>query len=320
MPKVESSVAYERQPAPVPAADVDATARRLAYLTVGLPTIGFVAGLVYSSYFGFSAVDMWLLAVMYLLTALGVETGLHRFFSHRAFKAGPGITALLGILGSMAAQGPILFWAATHRLHHAFTDQDGDPHSPRPASTGKFRKLKGLWHGHVGWLFTIKRGNWAAYVPDLLADRWIVAISQRYPLWVLLGLAIPAGIGGVFGGWQGALGGFLWGGLARIFLLDHVTWAVNSLGHTIGRRPNATRDNSRNIALLALFSMGGAWHNNHHANPAVANNDWHYWQIDISAWFIRLLEALGFVNDVRYRRDTSGLLSGNFRGSEGESK
>jgi stearoyl-CoA desaturase (delta-9 desaturase) len=284
--------------------DTDLTARRLALLTVGVPTLGFVAAVLFSMEYGFTVVDGVLLGVMYLLTIIGVEAGMHRFFSHRSFKAGPGVTTILAMFGSMAAQGPIIFWVAIHRTHHRFTDRDGDPHSPRPRGDGRFARLRGLWHGHVGWLFTVRRTNWSVYVPDLLKDRLIMRLNQHYFTFVLIGLAVPAVLGWIFGGgWRGAAGGFLWGGLARIFILDHVTWGINSVAHTLGSRPHRTRDNSRNLAILAPVSVGGSWHNNHHAQPAVADNRVRFWQVDIAGHFIQLLDRLGLVSDVRYRKE-----------------
>ena len=287
-----------------PAADGDASARRLAYITVCVPAAGFVAALLYSFTYGFTLVDGVLLGVMYLVTALGVEGGLHRFFSHKAFSAGPVVTALWGVAGSMAAQGPIVFWVATHRIHHAFTDTDRDPHSPRPIGTGRLARLRGLWHGHVGWLFTVRRDNWSRHVPDLLADRTVMKINELYFVWVLLGLAVPALLGGLLT-WSvgGAVSGLLWGGLARIFLLDQVTWGVNSIGHTLGNRPYRTRDNSRNVAAMAPISVGGSWHNNHHARPSLAHNRHTFWQLDITGSFISLLDRVGLVSDVRYPKN-----------------
>lgn len=284
--------------------DTDLSARRLALVTVGVPTLGVAAAILFSATYGFTLVDGILLGVMYLLTIIGVEAGLHRFFTHRSFTAGPGVTTLLAILGSMAAQGPIVFWVAIHRTHHAFTDVDGDPHSPRPRGDGRLARLRGLWHGHMGWLFTVRRSNWSAYVPDLLSNRLVMRLNQHYFTFVLLGLALPALLGWlVGGGWRGAAGGFLWGGLARIFILDHVTWGINSIGHTFGSRPHRTRDNSRNLALLAPVSVGGAWHNNHHAQPAMADNRVRFWQLDLAGLFIRLLDKGGLVSDVRYREN-----------------
>jgi stearoyl-CoA desaturase (delta-9 desaturase) len=288
--------------APALAPDTDALARRLPYLMVCVPAAGFAAAIAFSLRYGFTWSDGLVLGVMYLVTALGVEGGLHRFFSHCAFGAGPVVTTLWGIAGSMAAQGPIVFWVATHRIHHAFTDTDRDPHSPRPIGDGALRRLRGLWHGHVGWLFTVRRANWSKHVPDLLSNRQLMKVNQHYFAWVLLGLALPSAAGGLLT-WSplGAAGGLLWGGLARIFLLDQVTWGVNSIGHTVGSRPYPTRDSSRNVAVMAPVSVGGSWHNNHHARPSLASNRHSAWQVDVTGSVIRLLDLLGLVRNVRYK-------------------
>ncbi len=291
------------RPGPAAAtADGDRQARRLAYVTVCVPAVGFAAAVAYSTRYGFTAADGILLGAMYLVTTLGVEGGLHRFFSHWSFASGSTMTTLWGAAGSMAAQGPILFWVATHRIHHAFTDTDRDPHSPRPIGHGRLARWRGLWHGHAGWLFTVRRENWSKHVPDLLANRTVMKVNKFYFGWVLLGLALPAALGGLLT-WSvsGAVGGLLWGGLARIFLLDQVTWGVNSIGHALGSRPYRTRDNSRNVALLAAISAGGSWHNNHHARPSLAVNRHTFWQIDMTGACIRALDMLGLVSNVRYR-------------------
>lgn len=284
------------------APDTDRAARRLALVTVGVPTLGALATVAFSLEYGVATSDLVLLALMYGVTSIGIEAGFHRFFSHRAVAAGPRVTALLAVAGSMAAQGSVVFWVATHRQHHAHADGDGDPHSPRPRGSGRWSRARGLWHGHVGWLFRVRRANWSAYVPDLLANRRVVRLSQRYPLWVLAGLAIPTLLGWAWtGSARGAVGGLLWGGLARIFLLDHVTWGVNSLGHTLGSRPHPTRDNSHNVAALAPLSAGGSWHNNHHAAPALAHTRHSFWQLDLAGAAITVLERVGLVSDVRHR-------------------
>jgi len=274
--------------------------RRLAWLTVGIPAVGTVLAVVLAIRYGIGRLEIGLLMGMYLCTAIGVEAGLHRFFSHQAFKAGPVVTALFAIVGSMAAQGPVLFWAATHRMHHVFTDQPGDPHSPRLHGEGVGGRLLGIWHAHVGWLFTLKRQNWSQFTPDLLRDRWIVKLNQLYFVWIALGLAIPTLLGWLIGGTAySALMGYLWGGLVRIFLVDQATWAINSFAHSFGPRPNATRDQSRNVFWLARPAVGGGWHNNHHAFPAHARTSQRFWQIDIAGSFIGLLEFFGLVWDVR---------------------
>ncbi|WP_281287657.1 acyl-CoA desaturase [Streptomyces griseofuscus] len=283
-------------------AQIDRQARRLAWVTVGVPTLGTAAAIVFAAHYGFTWTDALLLTVMYAITSLGVEGGFHRFFSHRSFAAGPVVTTLWGIAGSMAAQGPVVFWVAIHRQHHAFTDRDGDPHSPRALGPGTAGRLRGFWHGHVGWLFTVQRQDWARRAPDMVRDRLVMRLNQYYFAWVLAGLALPALAGWLLSGetTHGAVGGLLWGGLARIFLLDHVTWAVNSIGHTIGHRPYRTRDTSRNVAPLAAISVGGSWHNNHHARPSLAHNRHNLLQIDPTGAVIRALDALGLVHDARY--------------------
>lgn len=270
--------------------------QRYATLTILVPTFGAVVALITTYFQGLRPLDLSLLVGMYLVTGIGVEIGMHRFFSHQAFRAGPWVTAFFGITGSMAAQGPILFWAATHRCHHAFTDKDGDPHSPRRQGGG----LRGFWFAHVGWMFSIRPQNLRQYVPDLMRQRLVLRIHQTYMRWVLLGLLIPTLLGACIGGTaRDALGGLLWGGLLRIFLVDQATWAINSFAHTFGHRPHVTRDTSRNLWWLALPSLGGGWHNNHHAQPAYAHTGRTWWQLDPAAWFIELLAALRLVTEVK---------------------
>ncbi len=273
--------------------------RTLAALTVGVPTLGFALAMVQLFTRGVGALELTVCAVMYALTALGVEAGLHRYFSHHACRGGRAATRLLGALGSMAGQGPILFWAAIHRAHHAHADEPGDPHSPWLAGEGFVNRSKGLWHAHVGWLFTTDESDWQRWVPDLLRDRDVVLLNQRYLFWLGAGLLLPAAVGALWVGTpSGALRGALWGGLVRMFLLDHVTWAVNSLGHTFGARPSRSDSRSGNIGWLALPSMGGSWHNNHHAFPSLARNDVERWQVDFSGYFLELLTLLHLVTDV----------------------
>lgn len=284
---------------------VDRGARRLAYATVGLPAAGFAAALWRAAHTGFTGFDVLVLVAMYAVTALGVEGGLHRLFSHRSYTAAGPLTVALAIAGSMAAQGPVVFWVATHRMHHAHTDREGDPHSPLPIGDGRTASLRGLWHGHVGWLFTVSRSGWAKHAKDLLADRRMLRIDRLYFLWVGLGLALPAGAGLLANGPAGALDGMLWGGLARIFLLDQATWSVNSIGHLRGARRYPTRDNSRNVASLAVVSVGGSWHNNHHAMPGSAFNRHVWWQLDLTGAVLRVLMLLHLVRDAQRPRTTA---------------
>ena len=171
----------------------------------------------------------------------------------------------------------------THRKHHNFSDQPGDPHSPHVDQAAGWRgAVRGLAHAHVGWMFRGKdMANPRRYAKDLLADRDLRVISRLFPLWVVVGLAVPFGLGiALTGTLVGGLTGLLWGGVVRVMLLHHATFCINSLCHFFGRRPFATGDESRNLAWLAPFAFGEAWHNNHHAFPTSARHGLGRWQFD----------------------------------------
>ncbi len=302
-PTLDSNIGIADQQTPV--ANQNNVTRNVAMITVGTTTVGAAIALYQLIQGQVGKLEWILLASFYFPTALGIEAGFHRYFSHNACRGGKITTWLFGILGSMAAQGPVLFWAATHRKHHSATDEMEDPHSPHTHGQHFWGRIKGFAWSHVGWLFGKNMVSWAKYAPDLLRRREVVAINQSYFTWVLLGLALPALIAGaITGTWQGAFNGLIWGGLLRIFLLDHVTWSVNSLGHTFGRRPHQTNDNSRNMAWLCLPSVGGSWHNNHHAFPIGARNDHQSpLQIDLSGLFIEFLGLIGLADNIkRYHR------------------
>ncbi|HSD77852.1 MAG TPA: acyl-CoA desaturase [Solirubrobacteraceae bacterium] len=260
----------------------------------------FVVGWqVWNEYLHWS--DIAVFAVLYLATAGGVTIGFHRLFTHRSFKAKPAVRATLGILGSAAIEGPIVSWVADHRKHHAFSDREGDPHSPHvDHGHGVRGALRGLAHAHVGWLFIhTQRGAKKRYAPDLLADPLIARIDRLFVAWALGGLALAFALGWLIGGSLAAgLTGLLWGGAVRMLVVHHVTYSINSLCHFFGRQQFATGDESRNLAWLAPFSLGEAWHNNHHAFPTSAEHGMGRWQVDPSALVIRALERLGLVWDV----------------------
>jgi stearoyl-CoA desaturase (delta-9 desaturase) len=270
-------------------------------LGVFVPVGAFVAALVLLWQEFVGPADLAVMTTMYVATGLGVTVGFHRLLTHRSFDTARWLRATFAVLGSMSVQGPVIHWVADHRKHHAFTDEDGDPHSPH-ADGG----LRGLWHAHVGWLFSLAgRAEPERYARDLVADPVMRAISRLFPGWVALGLAIPFGIGyAVTGSLRGALIGLLWGGLVRIFLLHHVTFAINSVCHFFGRRRFATADESRNVFWLALPSFGEAWHHNHHAFPTSAFHGLRRREIDPGGLVIRGLERVGLAwNVVRPSRE-----------------
>ncbi|MBD2534576.1 acyl-CoA desaturase [Nostoc flagelliforme FACHB-838] len=281
--------------------------RRFALAIVLIPFLGSILaiGLLYVS--GIGLVEIALLISMYALTTVGVSVGFHRHFAHRAFKTKQVIRITLAILGSMAAQGPIIFWVATHRRHHQYSDLPGDPHSPRLYEDGIRGHLLGLWHAHVGWLFDSDVTNSVLFAKDLLPDIAIARVNRLYLIWVILGLAIPAVLGGILTGTSiGAFQGFMWGGIVRIFLAHNATWSLNSITHVFGRRSFDSHDYSRNIGWLAILTVGEGWHNNHHAFPNSARFGLKWWQIDQGYWVIRALEVAGMVWDVKV--PTAGMI------------
>jgi stearoyl-CoA desaturase (delta-9 desaturase) len=238
---------------------------------------------------------------MYVLTGLGVTVGFHRYLTHRSFKTGKAVRAILGILGSAAIEGPVISWVADHRKHHAFADKEGDPHSPHVGHEGGWKgALQGLVHAHMGWLFIhTQRGAKKRYAPDLVKDPVISWVDRWFLAWALGGLLVAFALGYVIGGTlTAALTGLLWGGGVRMLVVHHVTYSINSLCHFFGRRRFNTDDHSRNLLWLAPFSFGESWHNNHHAFPTSASHGMSRWAVDPSWIVIRAMEAVGLVWDV----------------------
>jgi stearoyl-CoA desaturase (delta-9 desaturase) len=234
---------------------------------------------------------------MYLLTAIGITVGYHRLLTHRSFQTSKALEYTFAILGTMAVQGPVISWVADHRKHHAHTDKEGDPHSPH---VGHGEGLRGLWHAHTGWLMeTQGRADWKKYAKDLYEDRGMRFISRHFVALIYLSLLIPALAGFlVTGTWLGALTGFLWGGLVRVFFVHHITWSVNSVCHFFGTRRFDTDDQSTNVFWLALPSLGESWHHNHHAFPRSAVHGLKRWEADPSALIIGGLEKVGLAHNV----------------------
>jgi stearoyl-CoA desaturase (delta-9 desaturase) len=298
----------------------------MLFMIQGLPTLGLGYGVWLFLREGIRWLDVGLLVGMYLLTMTGVELGLHRYFSHRAFETTRPIRSLLLILGSMAGQGTVLMWSGVHRWHHAHTDVPGDLHSPTLGRHGFWQRVRGFFWSQFLWFLgspvvarfhrLLRRHGSAPeallassedlqeirlvrLMPDLLRDEELVRLNQRYGLWVLLGFALPTVVGGlVTGSWEGAWRGLVWGGFVRFSLVQQATFAVNSVTHTLGTQPLASQDDSRNNMVLALVTLGAGWHNNHHTFPGSAVMDFHWWQVDVSGWMVRVLERFGWAWDV----------------------
>jgi stearoyl-CoA desaturase (delta-9 desaturase) len=256
------------------------------YVFVVVPFLALAAVVPAVWGWGLSWLDVGLGVGFYFLTLLGVTVGYHRYFTHGSFKAVRPLRLALAAIGCMAVQGPVVQWVADHRRHHAFSDREGDPHSPWRYGADARALAKGMFHAHLGWLFDRRQTNAERYAPDLLKDDGLRVTSRLFSFWAFLSFALPTLIGGlVTHSWTGAWSAFFWAGLVRVALLHHVTWSINSVCHVMGNRPFVSpgRDRATNFWPLAILSAGESWHNLHHADPTCARHGVLRGQIDISA-------------------------------------
>ncbi|WP_153505568.1 acyl-CoA desaturase [Cumulibacter manganitolerans] len=274
----------------------------LLYVFVLLPLAAMLVAVPLAAGGGWlSWTDVVLFAVFYVLGVLGVTVGYHRHFTHGSFKAKQPLRVALAIAGSMAIQGSVIQWVADHRRHHAYSDRDGDPHSPWRYGHSAGALVKGLFWAHMGWMFQGEKTNKERFTPDLLKDRQIRFVSNTFGLWAAISLLLPPLIGGlVAGSWHGALTAFFWASLVRVGAIHHMTWSINSICHALGERPFSSRDMSSNYWPLAILSMGEAWHNLHHADPTAARHGVMRGQLDISARVIWIFERLGWAYNVKW--------------------
>jgi stearoyl-CoA desaturase (delta-9 desaturase) len=231
---------------------------------------------------GWSWKGLGLALLMYAPRMFLVTAGNHRYFSHRSFRTSRVFQFLLALGCVAVGEKGVLWWAALHRRHHRFSDRPGDAHSPRD----------GFWWSHMGWMLSHQHeATDTAGVKDLARYpelRWLERFWMLPP--VAVGVACWA-LGGVFG--------LVWGFLVSQVLFWHATFSINSLAHVIGTRRFATRDDSRNHWLLALITFGEGWHNNHHHRPGLVRQGLRWWEIDLSYYILRGLEAVGLIWDLR---------------------
>jgi stearoyl-CoA desaturase (Delta-9 desaturase) len=275
-----------------------------AVVGVIMPIFGMAVAMIVSWRTGwFDLTHLTILVVGYYLTGFGITIGYHRLLTHRAFATYGWIRGLFMVLGALAIQKSPLEWCATHRKHHSLSDKPGDPHTPHGLGPGFINACRGLFHAHMGWLFTghLTSTDHRRYVPDLLQDRAAVWVHRFWePLFVPLSFLIPTLVAwAATGTGRGALMGFLWGGCARVFLQQHVTFSVNSICHMFGRRDFETNDESRNNYLFGILGAGEGFHNTHHAFPTSARHGLEWWQPDLSWCLIRSMQALGLAWDVK---------------------
>jgi fatty-acid desaturase len=247
--------------------------------------MGAVVALFYWSWWGLLTAGI----LGWVAGSLGIGMGYHRLLTHRGYRVPRAVKYFLTVCGTLAMEGGPTYWVATHRIHHAHSDDRGDPHTPRD----------GRWWSHMGWILTgtaQQQGQEALqrYVPDLLKDRFMVWLNRLYflPL-VILGITLFA-----VGGWRV----MFWGVFLRVTVGLHATWLVNSATHLWGRRRFETADNSRNSWWVALLTWGEGWHNNHHAHPTSARHGLAWYEIDVNWWGIRLLQFLRLAKRIKYVR------------------
>ena len=258
---------------------------KVNYLT-GLILIWFHVQAAFAL-FSFSWTNFWTFAILYWLSVgLGISMGYHRLHTHRGFKTSKGFEYFLALCGTLTLEGGPIFWVATHRLHHQFSDQPKDPHTPR---------VSGFW-AHVGWVLfgdsnhsdTARMGR---YAPDLAKDpfyRWLN--SYHWVPLTALGVVLLA-----IGGWSLVN----WGIFLRVVVGLHATWLINSATHIWGSRRFATKDDSRNTWWASLVTFGESWHNNHHAHPVSARHGLTWYELDVTWLSLKLLRAVGLVWDVK---------------------
>jgi stearoyl-CoA desaturase (delta-9 desaturase) len=276
-------------------------------IVVLLPLLAFAAAVSLSWSVAFDWVHLGIMGFMCVVSGLGITVGYHRLCTHGSFQTPGPVRYLLAAAGSMAVQGPVISWCGDHRRHHQHSDSEGDPHSPHMHEGGSWGEglwatVRGAFHAHVGWLLLDRgeRTTDARYTADLRRDPWLVMADRHFLLWVILGLVIPALLGGVLTQtWWGALMGLLWGGLTRVLLVHHVTWSVNSICHLWGSRPYQSHDESRNNAVVGVLALGEGWHNNHHAFPTSARHGLEWWQLDVSYLLIRAMALVGLARKIR---------------------
>jgi stearoyl-CoA desaturase (delta-9 desaturase) len=275
-------------------------------ILIGVPLLGTIGSLIYFHDHWPARVAVIQAVVWYVITGIGIGVGFHRLFSHRSFETFKLIRVVFGIAGSFAFQGSVVRWVSDHRRHHRFTDEEPDTHTPHRHDGPKFReKLGDLFHAHVGWMFDGTTTDPEVYAPDLKKDSVAQALTNWY--WPLTGLslALPTFIGWLVAGKTGAIDSLFLAGFVRTTALHNMIWAVNSVGHCWGSSPSTHDNESKNNFILALLTFGEGWHNNHHAAPRCAYNNWRGYEIDMNGFVIRTLKSARIIWAVNERPKSS---------------
>lgn len=259
--------------------------RKLHYENIFFIGLVHVLALAAIPLFSWKALAVCLF-MLYTICPIGVNMTYHRLLTHRGFKVPTWLEYFFATIAAMSAQGPMMMWVAEHRLHHRYSDEDGDPHTPR----------HGFFHAHIGHLFYHKEfednpDQWQKYVPDLMKHGYYRFLNKYFVFFVLL----PAPL--LY--WAGGLPFLMWGIFVRIALMWHVSGSVNSFCHVFGYQNYSCQDHAKNFWLVGLVAAGEGWHNNHHAQPSVAAHGHRWWEIDFTFFLIRVLEILGLATEVK---------------------
>jgi stearoyl-CoA desaturase (Delta-9 desaturase) len=254
----------------------------ILFLTL-TPVIGIAGTAVYTWQTGLKLWMPLLLVGMYLAVGLSITAGYHRFFSHKTYEAAAPVQLFYAIFGALAAQNSILWWSSSHRVHHKYADKDWDPYNIR----------RGFWWAHILWIFykNEERDDTFENSPDLKANK-IVMWQHRWhkAILIVVGFGMPMAIGAAFGDvWAG----LLWGGFARIALIHHTTFFVNSLAHTLGKPIYNAEASARDNWLVALATLGEGYHSFHHRFPADFRNGIRWYDWDPAKWWIAALRYAG---------------------------
>jgi stearoyl-CoA desaturase (delta-9 desaturase) len=222
--------------------------------------------------------------VGYGLRMWAVTAGYHRYFAHRSYRTSRAFQFVLALLGATAMQNGPIWWASVHRRHHKDSDGPADLHSP---------VRRGFWYAHLGWIFdrTRPRPEDPSNVRDLTIYPELCWVDRHH--WVPL--AAYGMVCFAIGGAPGLVWGFVVGTLA----VFHATMLINSAAHQWGSRRYATRDASRNNALLAVITLGEGWHNNHHHYMSSARQGFFWWEIDVTYYVLRILSRVGVIRGIR---------------------
>jgi len=258
---------------------------------IGTAVLTFTAVPLYLWHYGIDAFQIGLFLTFFIATGLSITLGYHRLFAHLAFEARWPVRLLTLLFGAAAFENDALTWVSDHRRHHKHVDEANDPYDIS----------QGFWYAHMGWiLFKLNSEPPIDNVADLEKDPLLRFQARFYvPIAVVVGFVIPALLGGLHAGWAGALGGLLLAGVARVTAVQHMTFFINSLCHTVGRQPYSDRCSARDSWFMALFTFGEGYHNYHHEFQHDYRNGVRWWHWDPTKWSIWTLEKVRLVRGLR---------------------